>query len=69
MRRAPIKRTDAEAIQSKDSQREEKGDNKESGCRGHTDKGPQREEKGDNKESGCRGYTDQGPVVGGVWRQ
>ena len=51
-RGAAIKRADAEAIQIKGPQREEKGDNKDHGRRGYTNQGPQREEKGDNKESG-----------------
>ena len=38
---ATIKEVDAEAMQIKGPQRErERGDNKESGCRGYTDQGP-----------------------------
>ena len=38
-RRATIKRADAEAIQIKGPQKEEKGDNKGTGCRGYTNHG------------------------------
>ena len=37
MRRATIKGTDVEAIQIKGPQGDEKGDDKENGCRGYTD--------------------------------
>ena len=40
MRRATIKRVDAGAIHIKGPQREEADDNKESGCRGHTNQVP-----------------------------
>ena len=58
-----MKRADTEAIQIKGPQREEKGNNKESGYIGYTDQ--QREEKGDTNESGHRDYTVQGPAEGG----
>ena len=60
MKMAAMKRTDAEDILIKDPQREQNGDNKESGRRAYTDqKNSQRDVHGDNKESGRRGYTEQ----------
>ena len=59
---------DTEAIQIRGLQREEKGDNNESGCSGYTDQ-RQREEKGDNNRSGYKGYLDQGSADCGKGRQ
>ena len=50
MRSAIIKRADAEAVQNKTPQNEEKGDNKESRCRGYTDQGPAEGGKGAQKK-------------------
>ena len=82
-RQVTIKKADAEPIQIKGSHRDEKGNDKERGCRGST-KGnrtikradaeamqitvPQKE-LCDNKESRCRGYTNQGSPDGGDGRQ
>ena len=67
--RPKIKRSDAEAIQIKGSQREERGDNKKLDAEAIQIKCSQSAEKGDNKERGCRAYTNQGPAEGREGRQ
>ena len=68
-KRETIMGVDAEAIQIKGPQKEEKGDNTGSARRGYTDQGPAEGGEGDSKRSGRRGCADQGPAEGGEGRQ
>ena len=59
---ARIKIAYAEAMQIMGAQKDEKGENNDSGRRGYTNQG-RAEGVDENRESGCRGYTNQSPAV------